>query len=327
MKRAMLILSYFHINAVSVDCQNVINLAFGLHLDTKQVTIWNQLKLDCCAAPSVTCVSLRVTEIDWNTKTLDGTINATAIPSTLTKLILFDNRISGNFPAFLPDGLLNLDLRTNFITGTISKFPVSIEAIGLHDNLMHGNIPPIPSTIVSIGLGWPGISGNHFSGKVVLNRPYIVYLSDNWITDIVILDTSQLGNSGNCDISTNPLLGNPNIAGLTMCDKTGIYSANSMPNTLSSSKLYSTTNIYKITSRYISFISSIQSASIFLSISNTKFEISTSISSSNFVTPTLASVVITSTRTALNNPTSIVAILVTSESIFKYSLNGFHLLT
>ena len=58
-----------------------------------------------------------------------------------------------------------------------------------------------------------------------------------------LLNSSALATSGNCDLSNNPLLGNPNIAGLTMCTKNGLYSAALLPITRSTTKLAKTTSV------------------------------------------------------------------------------------
>ena len=91
---------------------------------------------------------------------------------------------------------------------------------------MSGDLPSFPSTLRHLSLGYPGQPGNHFTGTLRLNRPIELWINDNWITDVVIQDGSVLATSGYyCDLSNNPLLGNPNILGLTRCFKNGLYSA------------------------------------------------------------------------------------------------------
>ena len=71
-----------------------------------------------------------------------------------------------------------------------------------------------------------------------MNRPTDFYVNDNFIADIFIKDTSLLTT---CDISRTPLLGNLNIVNLTMCTQTGLYSASSLPKTISLSSSSSST--------------------------------------------------------------------------------------
>ena len=235
----------FVVFSASIDCPDMINFALGLRLNVNQPAMWNQLELNCCFPNGISCDSnFRVTNISWDNLQLDGVINGTALPPTLVSLSLVDNFLTGDIPAVFPSGIVNLDLRTNFLTGTIQSLPPGLITLGLHDNFMHGNVPPLPLTLASLGLGWPGSYGNHFTGSVALNRPYMVFISNNYITDIVVLDTTILGN--NCDISGNPLLGNPNIAPLSACIQGGLYNANLLPNTISTTRSTTSTNLPRI---------------------------------------------------------------------------------
>ena len=192
----------------------MIQLAFDLGLQTAQPAIWSTLQGDCCTASGVTCDgSQRVTHINWYVLGLNGVINETAIPSSLYFFDLWNNGISGSIPNALPSGLVVLDL---------------------DGNQMSGDLPSFPSTLQFLHLGAPGYPGNHFTGSLRLNRPIELRINDNWITDVVIQDSSVLGTDGNdCDLSNNPLLDNPNIAGLTMCTKNDLYSAALLPVTRS----------------------------------------------------------------------------------------------
>ena len=194
------------IYSISEDCPNVIQLAFGIGLQTGSPNTWKQLQGDCCGV-SITCDgSQRVTEIRWRGFELNGTINGTAIPSTVTDLNLGRNDITGPIPNSLPSGLVQL---------------------WLDGNQMSGDLPFFPNTIEYLYLGFPGYPGNHFSGTLRLNRPTHLYINYNWITDVVIQNSSLL--TSWCDFSRNPLLGNPNIANLKMCLKSGLYSASLLP--------------------------------------------------------------------------------------------------
>ena len=197
------------INAVSPDCQNVINLAIGLNLDAKQPVIWNNLRMDCCNEYTVTCSNNMVRFIDWNSLQLDGSINGSAIPASLKYLNLHGNDITGNIP--------------NPISSNLTE-------LYLDGNRMTGDVPPIPIGMVKLELGNPGSPGNHFTGSVVIKSPIYFYINYNWITDVIIQDTSSLIE---CDLSHNPLLRNPNIAGLSMCTKQGLYNASLLPITAS----------------------------------------------------------------------------------------------
>ena len=97
------------INAISVDCPNVIQLARGLGMQTARSAIWTALQSDCCTANDVTCDgNQRVIEIDWQSYGLNSIINGTAIPSSVTHLDLRNNAITGSIPNALPGGLISL---------------------------------------------------------------------------------------------------------------------------------------------------------------------------------------------------------------------------
>ena len=216
--------------SISIDCPNVINLAIGLNLFDSNPSypgILTQIKNDCCRASGVVCVSEIVTQINWNSIGLSGFINGTAIPPNLTALSLVFGSISGTIPT-LPNSLTVLYLYANLLTGSISAWPTSLINLRIHGNLLNGDIPPFPNSVKYVYLGAAGFTGNKFTGAVVLYQPAQLYISDNWITNVVIQDISQL--SSQCILSYNPLLGNPNLMPLTMCTKTGLYSPTLLPN-------------------------------------------------------------------------------------------------
>ena len=184
------------------------SFAFNLGMQSKQPTIWTQLQGDCCSATGVDCNgSQRVYKILWYSMGLNGSLNGTAIPSTVDYLGVYRNQITGPIPSQLPVGLITL-----YVDG----------------NLMSGDLPSFPPSLKYFDLGFAGTPGNHFSGTLRLNQPVYLHINDNWITDVVIQDSSQI-NPSNCDLSNNPLLGNPGIAGLIMCTKIGLYSAGLLP--------------------------------------------------------------------------------------------------
>ena len=202
------------IYAVSSDCPNIIELARGLGMQTASPSTWTALQGDCCTVSGIACDgSQRVWQINWNNMGLIGAINGTAIPSNVTYLSLYRNAITGSIPNALPSGLFRLDLSSN---------------------QMSGDIPSFPSTLQQLYLG-----NNYFTGTLRINRPIYLYINDNWITDLLIQNIVAL--TSGCELSNNPLLGNPNIAGLTMCAKTGLYSAALLPVTRSTTTVAKTT--------------------------------------------------------------------------------------
>ena len=179
-----------------------------LSLNTAQPEIWEDIQANCCSASGVTCSNSRVAMIKWFNYGLTGSINNVTYPSALEYLILHTN----------PN-----------LSGSISSLPPTLIRLDLAGNSHTGDVPPLPDTLTELRLGWPGNSGNHFTGSIRLNQPLDLMINDNWLTDIIIQDVSKL-TSDKCDLSNNPLLGNPNIAGMN-CSKNALYSASLLPNT------------------------------------------------------------------------------------------------
>ena len=182
---------------------------------------------------------------------LTGTI-PNIFPTTLQVLVLSQNLLSGSVPTY-PPGLTLIDVSNNQLNGTIpSPFPSTLQTAYFHNNkflgsipsplpsgllLMYvygnsmlGDIPALPTSLQELGIGWPAMYGNHFTGSVVFQKPVRLYLNNNYISNIVVNDSSAITG---CDLSGTALLGNPNLGNLAACIKTGLYSANSLPNTIS----------------------------------------------------------------------------------------------
>ena len=144
------------------------------------------------------------------------------LPSALQLLYLADNFLTGSLPVALPNPLQELHIYSNALSGNIpSTLPNGLKRILLYDNRFSGLLPTFPSILTDLQIGKVGYSGNQFSGALVLNKPSIVTINDNLITDIAIKDRSQLSS---CDLSKNPLLGNPQILNLTMCTINELFS-------------------------------------------------------------------------------------------------------
>ena len=182
-----------------------------------------------------------------------GTIPIT-FPSTLSQLNVGTNKLSGGFPSKIPPFLRWLHVDNNFLTGLVpSEIRRTFVHLRLNENLgLYGDVTNITNAELNeLWLTTPGLeSGTKFTGKLVLNRPSVVFIRGNSITDLVVLDTSNLVY---CDISDNPLLGNPNIANLTMCTKNGLYtsstqttSTTSISQTKTQSTLTSSAQLHQI---------------------------------------------------------------------------------
>ena len=216
----------------SLDCPNVVNFALGLGMDASNPAM-SILKSDCCTSFFVVCDSNtpnRVKELNWEgfNPILNGFINGSALPTSLTHIRIERNEIQGKLPTTWPSGMIHIEVNKNRLYGDISlvQFPQSLE---------------------TLQLGYPTEPGNQFSGTLYLYKPTVVLINYNWITDVQITDIVRLNR---CDLSDNPLLGNSR-ANLATCTKNGLYAASLLPMTISkfkfSSARFSTTRILKTT--------------------------------------------------------------------------------
>eukprot|EP00835_Amoeboradix_gromovi_P006178 NODE_681_length_5254_cov_0.289040.p1 type:complete len:1074 gc:universal NODE_681_length_5254_cov_0.289040:3473-252(-) len=248
------------------DCNNVVNLAYGMNLHILNPDLMQEINSNCCLTTTraITCDASNVIEISWNYMSLNGTINGTAIPSSIQKLELSCNFIFGEIPTSLPNSFKYLDLSCNSLSGRIPAIlPPNLENLYLSNNLLNGSVPTtlpmnliklyletnylagqlpsfLPLTLSEISLYNNHLSGslpafpdalnylflnigpafNRFEGELTLNKPKIIYISHNYITNLTIKDTSVLTW---CDISSNPLIAHKDDADLTKCTKNNLY--------------------------------------------------------------------------------------------------------
>ena len=190
--------------AISIDCPNVINLAIGLHMTTKQSSKMNAIQTDCCSASSgVTCStsssSIRVIQIAWNGLTLDGTINGSAIPPNLQYL----------------------NLCTNYISGTIPILPSTLTKLDLNNNMLTSPVPPLPPSCLYID-----ISSNYLTGSVSVNNTAALtnlMINNNEISSVAVAVKTGL-TASNCLLHNNPLNSNTQTT-LSTCKITTIYAS------------------------------------------------------------------------------------------------------
>ena len=178
-----------------------------------------------------------LTKINIGANELSGTIPS--LPLGLTFLGLYGNYITGPIPTTWPTNITYINVGPNLLTGTMTNviWPFGLTDLEVDGNLLTGDLPLFPNSIQILRLGYPDESANHFTGTLLINQPTDLSITNNWITDIRIADASLLTS---CDLSNNPLLGNPNIAALTICTANGLYNASSLPVTKTTAKLATT---------------------------------------------------------------------------------------
>ena len=277
----------FHV-AASVDCPVVISLARNLNLNLVQPTIWNQLQTNCCTATGVTCDSNPyVTRIIWESLGLNGTISTIVLPSNLQwlrfglnsisgplptnwaswpsslyQVILKSNELTGNIPNTKPGTVTDFWVQDNLLTGPLpSNLLISLTELHVGSNFLSGDLPSFPASMVYLYLGWKtdscSVVCNKFTGTLRLIKPIWFTVNFNLITNIVITDISGLTN---CDVSNNPLLGNPSLSSLGICSRNNLYAASLLPNTRISTTTTLKSNIKFFSNTIILAASTVQTS-------------------------------------------------------------------
>ena len=182
------------------ECLGIVQMAKDLHLHVVQTEIFDVLKLDCCSQGSgLVCNSVKqIKKIQWSGLSLHGSINGTLLPLQLNVLVMDGNAIIGSFPQTLPAGLLELNLNNNELSGPVNNLPNGLKILKLDTNFMSGELPVFPNSLQTLEL-----QNNKFTGTLHMNIPNSIAIDNNWITDIVIVDTTEINY---CALAGNPLL-------------------------------------------------------------------------------------------------------------------------
>ena len=103
------------------------------------------------------------------------------------------------------------------IPGTL---PSNLQDLRVYANKPSGDLPSFPSSVINLLLSFPRTpSDNNFTGTLGLANPTHLYIQNNFITDDIIQAPAESLLMYSCYLSNNPLLGNPNIDKLTVCEK------------------------------------------------------------------------------------------------------------
>ena len=147
------------------DCTNIIQFAISLGLDLISPERMNSIRDDCCDYDNtgVQCINGVATKIEWTDMNLNGTIETIYIPPNVTSLYLYGNLLSGSIPGGFPEGLQNLGLSNNKLTGNFPILPESLSYLSVGNNLLSGRISfnqPFNNLVVF------GADFNNFSGEI-----------------------------------------------------------------------------------------------------------------------------------------------------------------
>ncbi len=186
----------------SIDCVHVANLASQFGVPTTSVNgMRNQ---DCCVKTGITCVTNRITEINWSNSVfgskLSGTFNSTAFNglTNLKKFEIYYNLLTGSLPSAYPTNLVYFDVDGNDFTGVVSTIPSKIEVLWLKDNSLTGTLPVFPSCLKELHIE----GGNSFIGTLSVFKPTTLTIQNNALSVISVSDPSLLV-PAECNISNN----------------------------------------------------------------------------------------------------------------------------
>eukprot|EP00834_Sanchytrium_tribonematis_P002882 NODE_99_length_20465_cov_0.827654.p2 type:complete len:443 gc:universal NODE_99_length_20465_cov_0.827654:14547-13219(-) len=164
--------------SISPDCPDIVTLVTGLNMNIVNPSLFYQIALDCCSVGEITCSNDRVTMISINNYQLNGTINTTAIPPTVTSVSITNSQIYGSISTF-PESVTVIQLTNNKLNGTIAPFNNQVQRVVLDTNYFNCNAPKIPESTLLYS-----IKSNRFTGQLSpmpINLTFIM-LNDNLLT-------------------------------------------------------------------------------------------------------------------------------------------------
>ena len=188
-------------------CDKIRLIASGLNMNIVNTTKYTLIAQNCCQLDTgVVCKEDGTMMINWSNMGLNGTLNSSLIPESVTSLVLYQNLISGSisslsnlsyvdvsmnrFSGNLPNmstaetilasnnsltGALytfpqkTLNVSFNNITGGIdgTLMPSTIEALDVKANLLNGTIGNLPTSLKCFDFS----IGNKLKGSLVVKEP------------------------------------------------------------------------------------------------------------------------------------------------------------
>eukprot|EP00834_Sanchytrium_tribonematis_P001425 NODE_35_length_36362_cov_0.944434.p1 type:complete len:862 gc:universal NODE_35_length_36362_cov_0.944434:23849-26434(+) len=133
------------------------------------------------------------------------------LPESVLELRLSGNGLNGTLP-ILPHNLQTFIVNGNHFTGTLPKFPVSIQNIRLKNNRLEGNV-----NLTNPNLQIVILSGNLFSGTLLVDSLSLTHLdaSDNYFENATIIASQSFFTPLDCVLTLNRIylaeVSDPNI--------------------------------------------------------------------------------------------------------------------
>ena len=143
---------YQEVLSISIDCQDVINLATGMNMIAVEPARYNNLKTtDCCDPnpfinPGLSCTNNRITGISWSSLDMTGVLNTSAIPKTTTFINFSNNFLKGTISS-LPTNLTTIYLNSNQFLNILPIIPPKTTIFRIQLNKFNGTLPMLPTTV------------------------------------------------------------------------------------------------------------------------------------------------------------------------------------
>eukprot|EP00834_Sanchytrium_tribonematis_P002376 NODE_72_length_24857_cov_0.454399.p12 type:complete len:242 gc:universal NODE_72_length_24857_cov_0.454399:7033-6308(-) len=138
------------------------------------------------------------------------------LPSTLTSIDMSGNNLTGNIPNWQINSTRDyFNISNNYFIGSISQSLQYVNTLDLSHNHLSG--------CISFQLKGSSfyLNNNYLSGNLSFMAPSQLSISNNFVTNVVIYNSTGLQK---CDLSNNPLA--PGVFGKTFknqCNLSGIY--------------------------------------------------------------------------------------------------------
>ena len=114
------------------------------------------------------------------------------------------------------------------LNGSLPAFSNKMKYLDVSENRMSGSIPTFTSNSgLIMYLGWweGGNDQNKFTGILKVTTIQILHINYNLITKIIILNQNFSITLSECDVSNNPILGDPTVLQYS-CKQDNVYSLN-----------------------------------------------------------------------------------------------------
>ncbi|XP_024370400.1 protein STRUBBELIG-RECEPTOR FAMILY 7 [Physcomitrium patens] len=209
---------YGQVQTDPVDTTGLISMWYDLK-QSQSLTGWTQNASNPCGQQwyGVVCDGSSVTEIKIGSRGLNGNFNPSYFQNAFKKLRIFDasnNNIEGNIPQQFPTSLTQMILNNNKLTGGLPQFDQlgALTVVNLSNNNLTGNMNPNYFNVI-VNVETFDVSYNQLEGTLpdsILNLAKLRFLNlqNNKFNGKLPDDFSRLKNLQTFNIENNQFTGN-----------------------------------------------------------------------------------------------------------------------